>query len=60
MYYFRAYYTNMDTEEETSREIVFDGQFFNSEKECYIYAMGKAFDLCKKNESFDSIEFIAC
>lgn len=60
MYLFEAHYINMDTEEKTIRPIEFDGQFFDSEKECYLYAMSIAYDLIEENEMFDSLEFIAC
>ena len=50
----------MNNEEKVSRKIEFDGQFFNSEREIYLYAMGKAYDMKQENECFDNIEFIAC
>ena len=60
MWYFEAHYTNMDTFEEITRKIQFDGQFFSNEKECFIYAMSKAYDMAEKNELLSSVEFIAC
>ena len=60
MYSFKAYYTNVFTCKEITRDICFDGQFFNDEKECYMYAMSKAYDMVKDNECFDRIELIAC
>ena len=60
MYLFEAHYINIDTEKEEIRPIEFDGQFFDSEKECYLYAMGKAYDLREKDEFLCSLEFIAC
>ena len=60
MYLFEAHYINMDTDEEFTRSIEFDGQFLDSEKECYLYAMGKAYDLTEENELLASLEFIAC
>lgn len=50
----------MDNDEEITRKIEFDGQFFETEKECYLYAMRKAYDMKEKNECFGSLEFIAC
>lgn len=41
MWIFEAHYINMETEEESAIKIEFDGQFFGSEKEAYLYAMGK-------------------
>ena len=40
MYVFEAHYIDMDTEIELIRNIEFDGQFFDTEKDCYLYAMG--------------------
>lgn len=61
MYIFKAKYTNMDTNEEHAKLIEFDGDnFFSIEKECYIYAMTKAYEDKKVNECLVSVEFIAC
>ena len=59
MYYFEAHYINMDNDAEITKKIVFDGQYF-TDKECYIYAMSKAYDMTEENEMFASLEFIAC
>ena len=42
MYLFLAHYINMDTDTETTKKIEFDGQFFDTEKEIYLYAMSRA------------------
>ena len=60
MYLFEAYYINMDTDTKTTKKIEFDGQFFDTEKEIYLYAMSKAYDMTRENECFSSLEFIAC
>lgn len=60
MYIFEAHYTNMDNNEEITRKIEFDGQFMENDKECYMYAMSKAYDMKQKNEELDSVDFIAC
>lgn len=61
MYIFEAKYTNMDTSEDRIQSIEFDGDnFFDTEKECYIYATTKAYENKKANECLASIEFIAC
>lgn len=61
MYLFEAKYYDFDSEKEIARKIEFDGDnFFQTEKECYIYAMSKAYDMKQKNECFDSLELIAC
>ena len=60
MYYFQAHYINMDNNTKVTRKIQFDGQFFPSEKDCFVYAMDTAYDMMKKNECLVSVEFIAC
>ena len=60
MYYFNAVYTNMDSGEEIRRHIAFEGQILGGERECYIYAMARAFDMKEDNENLDFVEFIAC
>lgn len=60
MYLFEAHYINMDNDEEIVRKIEFDGQFFENDKKCYVYAMSKAYELKEKNECLDTVEFIAC
>lgn len=60
MYIFEAHFINMDNYEEIVRRIEFDGQFLANEKECYLYAMGRAYDMTEKNELLSSVEFIAC
>ena len=60
MYYFLARYDNMNTATEITKEITFDGQFFRNERECYLYAMSRALDLCGEDECLVSLDFIAC
>ena len=60
MYYFEAHYINMDNDAEIIKKINFDGQFLDSDRECYLYAMSRAYDMTKENEMFASLEFIAC
>lgn len=61
MYRFEAKYTNMDTNEERKQLIEFDGDnFFNTEKECYVYAMTNAYENKNSNERLGSVEFISC
>lgn len=60
MYFFEAHYINIETEKEIIKPIEFDGQFLNSEKECYLYAMEKAYDLIEKDEILLLLKFISC
>lgn len=60
MYLFIAHYINMDDNSKIARKIEIEEQFFDSEKEIYLYAMNKAYDMKEKNECFSDLEFIAC
>lgn len=61
MWYFEAKYYDIIVDKKITRKIEFDGEnFFNSEKECYLYAMEKAYEMKKESEMLDSVEFIAC
>lgn len=61
MWYFEAKYYDIIAGKECVRKIEFDGEnFFNSEKECYLYAMEKAYEMRGKTEILDSVEFVGC
>ena len=61
MWYFEAKYYDITTNKEITRNIKFDDDnFLNSEKECYLYAMEKAYEMMKENEMLDSVKFLAC
>lgn len=61
MWYFEAKYYDIIADKKITRKIEFDGENrFNSGKQCYLYAMEKAYDMREKTEILDSVEFIAC
>ena len=61
MWYFEAKYYDIIADKKITRKIEFDGEnYFNSEKECYLYAMEKAYEMKKEDEMLDSVEFVAC
>ena len=60
MYLFEAHYIDINTNKKITRPIQFEGQFFEHEKECYLYAMSEAFEMKEYDECLDSLEFIAC
>ena len=60
MYLFEAQILNMDTDISIVRTIEIDGQFFESERDCYTYAMGVAYDSLNGNEILEKLELIAC
>lgn len=44
-----------------TRKIEFSGQLIeNGEKECYMQAMSRAYELKKGNECLVAVEFVAC
>lgn len=59
MYLFEAHYIKLDSDTEINRKIEFNGQFLDSERECYLHAMGIAYDKIQHDEMFASLEFIA-
>ena len=64
MWIFIATYENMDLDsfiKSIKRKIEFDGDnLFDTEAECYHYAMSKALEMKQKNECLSNLEFIAC
>lgn len=59
MYIFEARYITLDSAQEITRCIEFNGQFLDCERDCYLYAMGQAYDKTRHNEMFVALEFIA-
>lgn len=59
MWFFIAKYDNMDTGEEIIRKIEIYGQYL-SEKQAYMIAMDKAYDIKHINECLGVVEFISC
>lgn len=61
MYLFEASYTNLETCEETIKTIEFNGDvLFNNERECFLYAVGQAYDLAGEKEMLYTLEFVSC
>ena len=60
MYLFEAHYVKLDNNKEIIRKIEFNGQFLDNERECYLCAMGMAYDKIQHGEMFASLEFIGC
>lgn len=59
MYLFEAHYTDAISGIDIIKEIKFNGRFFPTKKQCYLYAMDKAYDLEQKEERFTSLEYIS-
>lgn len=64
MYIFVATYENMDLDssiKSVKRKIEFDGDnFFDTEEECYRYALEQALKMRQENELLSCLDFIAC
>ena len=60
MYLFELHYIDIDTDRKISKGLEVDRQLFDTEKEVFIYAMKKAYDMMKENELLYSVEFIGC
>lgn len=59
MYLFEAHYIKLNSDIEIVKKIEFNGQSLDSERECYLYAMGIAYDKTQHDEMFATLEFIA-
>lgn len=59
MYKFRACYINRFTGKQRIENITFDGDFYDSEKECYVFAMKRAYDLRRQKELLLTVECIS-
>lgn len=64
MWIFIATYENMNLDgsiKSVKRKIEFDGDnFFDTDDECYLYAMRQALKMKQENDSLGCLEFIAC
>ena len=61
MWLFEAKYVNMDNGKCVTRKIAFDGDnSFDTEDQCYIYAMKMALKNRNKNERLYTLDFISC
>ena len=62
MWIFEATYENMDcSSKSVKRKIEFDGDnFFDTENECYHYALEQALKMKQENELLGCLDFIAC
>ena len=47
MYLFEAHYMDTMSGIDIIKPIEFNNQFFSDQRDCYLYAMGKAYDMTK-------------
>ena len=58
MYTFELHYFNTDTARDIIKTLKVDSQLYETEKEIFIHAMKRAYDIMEENELFHSIELI--
>lgn len=59
MFLFEAHYMDTISGIDIIKEIEFSSQFFSDARDCYLYAMGKAYDMANSEERFCFLAFIA-
>lgn len=60
MYTFEANYENMGNKEKIKRPIYITVCTVENEKQAYMYAMERAYNMKRDNECLASVEFIGC
>ena len=57
MYIFELHYIDIDTGREIIKKLEVDRQLFDSEKEIYIHAMNRAYNIMEENELFFRLDY---
>ena len=57
MYIFELHYIDIDTGREIIKKLEVDSQLFDSEKEIYIHAMNRAYNIMEENELFFRLDY---
>ena len=58
MYTFELHYIDIDTGRDIIKTLKVDSQLYETEKEIFIHAMKRAYDIMEENELLHSIELI--
>ena len=58
MYTFELHYIDTDTARDIIKTLKVDSQLYETEKEIFIHAMKRAYDIMEENELLHSIELI--
>ena len=58
MYTFELHYINIDTDRKIIKTLKVDSQLYETEKEIFMHAMNRAYDIMEENELFYGIEYI--
>ena len=57
MYTFELHYIDVDTGRDIIKTLKVDSQLYNTEKEIFINAMSRAYDIMKENELFYRLDY---
>ena len=60
MYTFELHYIDIDTGKDIIKTLKVDSQLYDTEKEIFMHAMNRAYDIMEENEMLHGIEFITC
>ena len=57
MYTFELHYIDIDTDRDILKTLKVDSQLYDTEKEIFIHAMERAYDIMKENELFYRLDY---
>ena len=57
MYTFELHYIDIDTGRDILKTLKVDSQLYDTEKEIFVHAMERAFDIMKENELFFRLDY---
>ena len=57
MYTFELHYINIDTGREITKTLKVDSQLYDSEKEIFIHAMDRAYNMMNEDELFFRLDY---
>ena len=57
MYTFELHYIDIDTGRDILKTLKVDSQLYDTEKEIFIHAMERAYDIMKENELFYRLDY---
>ena len=58
MYTFELHYIDIDTDREIIKTLNVDSQLYKSEKEIFMHAMKRAYDMMNANELFFRLDYV--
>lgn len=57
MYTFELHYIDIDTDRDIIKTLKVDSQLYDTEKEIFIHAMNRAYDIMEENELFFRLDY---